>query len=81
VVSQKEALALQFSKGLIAYQRQWYLGFRRMLLRWEKELEAYSVTWMNTAQDILIMFDKVSSVCCCWMFSHKSCFFTKIPTV
>ncbi|NER33826.1 MAG: hypothetical protein F6J93_07180 [Oscillatoria sp. SIO1A7] len=50
-----EALALEFDKGRILYPRQWYLGWRDLLARSQKQLRCRT---MNDPADIAAMFDK-----------------------
>ena len=50
-----EALALEFDKGRILYPRQWYLGWRHLLHRWQNQLRCRT---MNDPADIAAMFDK-----------------------
>jgi glutathione synthase/RimK-type ligase-like ATP-grasp enzyme len=54
-ISSEEIEKLEFDKGRILYPRQWYLGWRNLLLRWEKELQC---PIMNHPGDIAVMFDK-----------------------
>ncbi|MDZ8032974.1 STM4014 family protein [Nostoc sp. DedSLP04] len=61
-ISAEAAKKLEFDKGLILYPRQWYLGWRYLLQKWETQLtpllacgEGY---FMNHPQDIAVMFDK-----------------------
>ena len=37
-ISSQEVEKLEFDKGRILYPRQWYLGWRNLLRRWEKQL-------------------------------------------
>ncbi|MGB6299951.1 MAG: STM4014 family protein [Rivularia sp. (in: cyanobacteria)] len=37
-ISSEDVEKLEFDKGRILYPRQWYLGWRNLLLRWEKNL-------------------------------------------
>ncbi len=37
-ISSQEVAKLEFDKGRILYPRQWYLGWRNLLQRWEKNL-------------------------------------------
>ena len=61
-ISAAEAANLEFDKGLILYPRQWYLGWRNLLQRWENQLQCQT---MNHPQDIAVMFDKPQ---CCEVF-------------
>ncbi|MGB3640201.1 MAG: STM4014 family protein [Rivularia sp. (in: cyanobacteria)] len=54
-ISSQEVEKLEFDKGRILYPRQWYLGWRNLLRRWEKQLQ-YPI--MNHPGDIAVMFDK-----------------------
>ncbi|MEH1933787.1 MAG: STM4014 family protein [Nostoc sp.] len=65
-ISAEAAIKLEFDKGLILYPRQWYLGWRYLLQKWETLLspllacgEGLGVGYfMNHPQDIAVMFDK-----------------------
>ncbi|PSB34025.1 STM4014 family protein [Chlorogloea sp. CCALA 695] len=61
-ISAADAAQLEFDKGLILYPRQWYLGWRNLLQKWEKQLQCQT---MNHPQDIAVMFDKPQ---CCEVF-------------
>lgn len=54
-ISAADAVNLEFDKGLILYHRQWYLGWRSLLQRWETQLRSPT---MNHPQEIAAMFDK-----------------------
>ncbi|ALF54108.1 glutathione synthase [Nostoc piscinale CENA21] len=65
-ISPGEAMELEFDKGRILYPRQWYLGWRYLLQKWETLFtpllacgEGLGVGYfMNHPQDIAVMFDK-----------------------
>ncbi|MFN6566075.1 STM4014 family protein [Dendronalium sp. ChiSLP03b] len=57
---------LTFDKGRILYPRQWYLGWRYLLHRWEKQLQCPT---MNHPHDITVMFDK--PLCCDRFLRHN----------
>lgn len=65
-ISAEAATKLEFDKGLVLYPRQWYLGWRYLLQKWETQLtpliacgEGLGVGYfMNHPQDIAVMFDK-----------------------
>lgn len=57
---------LTFDKGRILYPRQWYLGWRYLLHRWEKQLQCST---MNHPHDITVMFDK--PLCCDRFLRHN----------
>jgi hypothetical protein len=51
--------ALQFCRGEIVRPRQWFLGFRRVLARLDRELKAaHNLRLMAHPRDIPILFDK-----------------------
>lgn len=58
-ISAADTAKLEFDKGLILYPRQWYLGWRNLLQKWEKQLQCQM---MNHPQDIAVMFNKPQ--CC-----------------
>jgi glutathione synthase/RimK-type ligase-like ATP-grasp enzyme len=61
---------LAFDKGIIRYQRQWYLGFENVIMTMARRLESViesqnrvfkspvNMKFMNDPQEIMIMFDK-----------------------
>jgi glutathione synthase/RimK-type ligase-like ATP-grasp enzyme len=58
---------LQFDKGIIHYQRQWYLGFEHVITLIAQRLESIAESpsrspvkyrFMNDPREIMIMFDK-----------------------
>ncbi|MEL6164770.1 MAG: STM4014 family protein [Cyanobacteria bacterium J06628_3] len=67
-ISSEDVDKLEFDKGRILYPRQWYLGWRNLLRRWEKELNLTpnpspclrrgESKVMNHPCDIAVMFDK-----------------------
>ncbi|MEH2136356.1 STM4014 family protein [Nostoc sp.] len=59
-ISAEAATKLEFDKGLILYPRQWYLGWRYLLQKWETQLTPLLINgeFMNHPQDIAVMFDK-----------------------
>ncbi|MEH2327421.1 MAG: STM4014 family protein [Nostoc sp.] len=59
-ISAEAATKLEFDKGLILYPRQWYLGWRYLLQKWETQLTPLLTNgeFMNHPQDIAVMFDK-----------------------
>ncbi|MDZ8105315.1 MAG: STM4014 family protein [Nostoc sp. DedQUE12a] len=59
-ISAEAATKLEFDKGLILYPRQWYLGWRYLLQKWETQLTHLLTNgeFMNHPQDIAVMFDK-----------------------
>ncbi|MEH2264460.1 STM4014 family protein [Nostoc sp.] len=59
-ISAEAATKLEFDKGLILYPRQWYLGWRYLLQKWETQLTPFITNseFMNHPQDIAVMFDK-----------------------
>jgi glutathione synthase/RimK-type ligase-like ATP-grasp enzyme len=65
-ISSQEVAKLEFDKGRILYPRQWYLGWRNLLQRWEKNLTPNpspclrrgGLEVMNHPGDIAVMFDK-----------------------
>ncbi|WP_375510739.1 STM4014 family protein [uncultured Nostoc sp.] len=57
-ISKEAATKLEFDKGLILYPRQWYLGWRYLLQKWESQLTPLQGYFMNHPQDIAVMFDK-----------------------
>ena len=61
-LSLKAVRRLRYDQGLILHPRQWYLGFRRLLLRVEQLLvDNRRLQPLNPPGDIIRMFDK--SVC------------------
>lgn len=55
------ALKLAEDHGRIWYPRQWYLGFRSVLHRLERQLEACGTAIrLQSLEDIALMFDKVA---------------------
>ncbi|HIK06777.1 MAG TPA: STM4014 family protein [Trichormus sp. M33_DOE_039] len=54
-ISAEAAANLVFDQGRILYPRQWYLGWRYLLNKWEKQLLS---PVMNHPHDISVMFDK-----------------------
>ncbi len=40
-ITSNEVEKLEFDKGRILYPRQWYLGWRNLLQRWEQELKPH----------------------------------------
>lgn len=65
-ISAADAAKLEFDKGLILYPRQWYLGWKNLLQKWEKQLQCQT---MNHPQDIAVMFDKPQ--CCDRFLRHN----------
>lgn len=58
-IGRDEALRLDFDRGRILYPRQWYLGFRRLLRRIERQRACCPPHLvMNRPDDIAVMFDK-----------------------
>ncbi|MFN6461000.1 MAG: STM4014 family protein [Nostoc sp. DedVER02] len=59
-ISAEAATKLEFDKGLILYPRQWYLGWRYLLQKWETQLTPLLTNgeFMNHPLDIAVMFDK-----------------------
>ena len=65
-ISSRDVESLEFDKGRILYPRQWYLGWRSLLGRWEKDLDLTlnpclrrgELRVMNHPGDIAVMFDK-----------------------
>ncbi len=67
-ISSQEVAKLEFDKGRILYPRQWYLGWRNLLQRWEARLNLTpnpspcvrrgGLEVMNHPRDIAVMFDK-----------------------
>lgn len=58
-LSQSAVDRLTFDRGLILHPRQWFLGFRSVLLGWREELQSHpDVTVMNRPAEIAAMFDK-----------------------
>src|SRR5207253_4654329 len=58
-IGRDEALRYPFDRGLIFYPRQWYLGFREILRRIDRQrasCPAHRV--MNAAAAIELLFDK-----------------------
>ena len=50
---------LEYERGLILNPRQWYLGFRKVLKRWEDQLSRIpGIRCVTPPSDILTMFDK-----------------------
>lgn len=73
-ISASAALVLPNDYGRILYPRQWYLGFRACLERWQQELSSSSSSLkhvMNHPADIALMFDK--------RLSHALCEQDNIP--
>lgn len=68
-ISPGEAMELEFDKGRILYPRQWYLGWRYLLQKWESQLTPLLGNFMNHPQDIAVMFDKPA---CHERFSHHN---------
>jgi glutathione synthase/RimK-type ligase-like ATP-grasp enzyme len=81
-ISPGEAMQLDFDKGRILYPRQWYLGWRHLLQKWQKQLtqnssptpllasgEGLGVGYFNHPQDIAVMFDKPA---CHQIFSQNN---------
>ncbi|MFN6480181.1 STM4014 family protein [Nostoc sp. DedQUE07] len=70
-ISAEAATKLEFDKGLILYPRQWYLGWRYLLQKWETQLTPLLTNgeFMNHPQDIAVMFDKPA---CHERFSHHN---------
>lgn len=65
-ISAADTIELEFDKGRIFYPRQWYLGWRYLLQKWEKQLQCQT---MNHPEDIAVMFDKPQ---CCDRFSRHN---------
>lgn len=65
-ISAGDAAELEFDKGRILYPRQWYLGWRNLLQKWEKQLQCRT---MNHPGDIAVMFDKPQ--CCDRFLRHN----------
>ena len=67
-ISSQEVAKLEFDKGRILYPRQWYLGWRNLLQRWEARsnltpnpspcVRRGGLEVMNHPRDIAVMFDK-----------------------
>ncbi len=58
-IGRDEALRLDFDRGRILYPRQWYLGFRGLLRRIERQRACCPPHLvMNRTDDIAVMFDK-----------------------
>ncbi len=59
-ISPKAARKLAPEKGRIYYPAQWFRGYRRLLRRVKREVEAScpNVRWMNDPDEIAVMFDK-----------------------
>ncbi len=58
-IGRAEALRLEFDRGRILHPRQWYLGFRGLLRRLDRDRESCPPhIVMNRPDDISIMFDK-----------------------
>lgn len=58
-IGRDDALRLDFDRGRILYPRQWYLGFRGLLRRLDRQRAScppHAV--MNRPEDIRVMFDK-----------------------
>lgn len=68
-ISAEAATQLEFDKGRILYPRQWYLGWRYLLQKWETQLTPFQGYFMNYPQDIAVMFDKPA---CHERFSHQN---------
>ncbi len=60
-ISVKEALKLTFQKGKIGHNRQWFLGYSRLLSQIEQLIEKYQIQIVNHPQAILQMFNKVTT--------------------
>jgi hypothetical protein len=63
----QDAMNLTFDKGIIRYQRQWYLGFEKTIMELAKRIEnvsnsalrrPLSIRFMNDPNEIMVMFDK-----------------------
>ncbi|HZO73450.1 MAG TPA: STM4014 family protein [Ktedonobacteraceae bacterium] len=55
-LSRRAVEELSFEKGRILPSRQWYLGYCQLLQHIKQQVEQHQV--MNTADDIMLMFDK-----------------------
>lgn len=68
-ISAESVLLLHEERGRIAYGRQWYNGFHKLLSELQQKLHSFPRTkLMNNIPDILTMFDKVK----CHQYFHSS---------
>lgn len=59
-LSDSEALKLAPDPGRIRLLRQWYMGFKNLLLEWQSDITANACRTMNSPGAIALMFDKLA---------------------
>jgi hypothetical protein len=71
-ITRPELAGLGEDPGLILYPRQWYLGWRAVLMQWQRDLSGGAARLLNQPVDIARMFDKRAC--------HADCSRAGIPT-